>query len=255
MKNQTVVSAVTLISAEVRKALDIASKYGKELIAKFGALEKITITTQEANEKWAKVNGRLKSYINQLEDFRTGLVKPYNDRVTITNTDFKEITGPLKNARRVIGDAQGRFIDEKRRIEAEEQKKKDAEAQAIRDKAEEKAREEEEKARAYEEAGKRELADKALARAQAQQEKADRTVAQEVVISTKTAGTSVGKKVTCSFENFDKAIIFCLHNKHLSYLVSLDLKKAEGLYGTSKGNIKIEGLKYDVRTKTSQKAE
>ena len=213
------------------------------------SIESIEIKTETQNDNAATAKKELKSYLKDLEAKRVSIVKPYNEKVTAVNKRFKEVTEPLKKGDRSIDLAMGKYYQEQERIRIEKQRKIDAEIQKKREAEEARAEKEMQKAKEYEEMGRQDMAEKAEARAASHIDVADNTIA-EVVEEKKVAGISMVKNYVATIKDMRTAAIACLDNPLLADAVSINLKDLERICRAAKGNLQVDGVEFKTTFST-----
>lgn len=209
-----------------------------------GGLQEVTIRNDEEYENAGQLTSTIKGYFNGLENDRKSLVKPFNDEVSSVNKEYKKVTTLLKNGEDKIKNAMGKYFQEQERIKAEKQRKLEAEAEAKRQAAEAQAAKEAAKVEQYRNEGRNDMADKAEARMECQIEKAATTVADEADGPKKVEGVSYRTDYEVSIEDKEKALQYILQNVMFIDLANIDLAEAKRLVKSSKGKIRIPGLRY-----------
>ena len=100
--------------------------------------ERAEITTVEESGRGADFLKIVKGVIKRADDYRKGLVEPYNRRIKVINTEIKKISGPLGQATEIVNKKVLDFaLAEQKREAAERKRIEDESAQAALDAAEE----------------------------------------------------------------------------------------------------------------------
>jgi hypothetical protein len=204
----------------------------------FGTITSVVIKTEEENLNAAELNRKVKGYISDLEADRKELVGDMDKQVRSINSDYKTVRDKLDNAGKKISEAMGAYHNEKLRIAAAEQAKRDAEAAEIRRKADEAALKELEKAQDYELQGRQELADKAMARAEEKIAVSQSAVA-PVAAPSKPAGVSFRTDYVVEILNKATAVKAMIVNPVYAALISIDIPKLQALAKTLNGKLGI----------------
>ena len=227
-------SLSSLISAEavekMKKALDL-----------LGGLQAIEIKTKAEYEAAAEIQKSVKKAMKDLDNDRTDIVKPFNDKVKAINEKFKDVTGRLENGAKKISLAMSVWYQAEERRIALEQQKREAEAAEARRKAEEAAAKELAKAEEYRAQGRDEMADKAEARAEIKAETAATIVAPEIE-KTKTAGVSYRTDYEVTIIDREKAIKMLLSSPMTSDLVSIDEGGLKRMVKAMNGKFICDGI-------------
>lgn len=232
------VEQTELIPQDVKTALESALGF-------IGGIKEIECRSQDEYNNAAQTCKEIKGYLSDLDNHRKALVTPYNDTVKKINARFKDVTARLENGERELKRAMSRWFQEEERKRIGAQKKADAEAAEMKRKAEERARKEREKAEQYAAEGRQDMAEKAEARAETQEDISTNLVAEEVENMAKVEGVSFRLSYTCTVEDKLAAALYCLkENQRLEHIVQIDEKAAEKLAITTKGAIQIPGIKY-----------
>ena len=96
------------------------------------------ITTVEESGRGADFLKIVKGLTKRADEYRKGLIDPYNRRIKVINTELKKVTEPLKKATEIVNGKVLAFALEEQKRQAAEQKRIDDEAaQAALDAAEE----------------------------------------------------------------------------------------------------------------------
>ena len=230
-----------LIPLEAQLLIDNALEY-------IGGITAITVRSQSEYDSSIALCKHIKKLSKRLDDERDALVRPMNTKVDAINADFKVATSKLDNGEKRIKDAMSVWFQEQERKRIEAQRIAQAEADKVARIAAEKAAAERRKQEEYEAQGRQDMADKAAARAELQEDRAINTVAQ-VIETPKTAGVSFRSKFICSIENKRDVVEHCIKNPHLEHLVMINIKEIEKLADSTKGAMRIPGVSY-VETKT-----
>ena len=230
-----------LIPLEARLLIDNALEY-------IGTITEITVREQAEYDNAVNLCKQIKVLSKRLDEERDGIVRPLNSQVKDVNAEFKTVTDKLDNGERRIKSAMSIWFQEQERKRIEAQRIAQAEADKVARIAAEKAAAERRKQEEYEAQGRQDMADKAAARAELQEDRAINTVAQ-VIETPKTAGVSFRSKFICSIENKRDVVEHCIKNPHLEHLVMINIKEIEKLADSTKGAMRIPGVSY-VETKT-----
>lgn len=100
--------------------------------------ERAEITTVEESGTGADFLKIVKGLVKRADDYRKGLVEPYNRRIKVINTEIKKVTGPLTEATDIVNKKVLDFaLAEQKRRAAEQKRIDDEAAQAALDAAEE----------------------------------------------------------------------------------------------------------------------
>jgi len=208
-----------------------------------GELKEVKITTQQEYDNAVKLVQKVKTNLKCLEGDRKEIVAPFNAKVKEVNGKYSAVTDKLSNAEIVLKKAMANFFNEQERLRIEAQRKAEAEAAEARRLAEEKAAKEREKAEAYREQGKDDLAEKAEARADSAEMKAEQTVAPIIENNAKVSGVSYKTTYSASILDMETAVNAINANPSYRHMVSIDLKAIERLAGTLKGNLILPGIR------------
>ena len=126
-----------LIVSNVDLATTVASyvDQAKDLVSQADRAE---ITTVEESGRGADFLKIVKGLTKRADEYRKGLVEPYNHRIKVINTEIKKVTEPLKEATKIVnGKVLAFALAEQKRQEAERKRIEDEAAQAALDAAEE----------------------------------------------------------------------------------------------------------------------
>lgn len=226
-----------LIPADARELLSGALTYWQEV-------KEVTVKTDAEYEAAIEVCKNIKRHTSDLEAKRKELVKPFKDKASKIDAEFREVRVPLENGEKQLKQAASRYYAEQERKRIEAQRKAEAEAEEKRRKEEERARREREKAAEYEAKGREDLAEKAQARADAAEDRADTIVSDAPATTTqKPAGVSYREvyKVT-RIDDRIKAIAYCQSNPFLLDCIDLNTAALEKIMNTMKRKLDIPGL-------------
>jgi membrane protein involved in colicin uptake len=201
----------------------------------FSSLREIKINSQSEYDNAVELCKKIKIENNALESDRKELVKPYKDKSSLIDKEYKAVRDKLENAERVIKNGMGTFfrIQEQKRLE--DQRKLEAEAEAKRKAAEEKAAAERRKAEEYARQGREDMAAKAEARAATAEDVACNTVADVVENVAKTSGVSYRKVYKVSVINHGRAVAAMVANPVFHPYLVIDLPGFEKLVKASNG--------------------
>lgn len=208
------------------------------------SLTEIKINTQEQYDNAVNICKQIKASSNSLESDRKELVKPFNDKVKSINDEYRNVTLKLDNAERVLKNGMAAFYREQERIRIEEQRKLEAEAEAKRRLAEERAAAELRKAEAYRDQGREEMAAKAEARAETAAAISTTIMAPIVDNAAKVSGVSYSVTYKAVIENSKSAVVACVNNAILENYVTIDIKGLERLCKAQKGRLQIDGIRF-----------
>lgn len=225
-----------LIPLESQSKLEEAMEF-------FNSLREIKITNNQEYGNAGDMLIQIKSTINDIEADRKNIVSPFDKKVRAINAHYKLYRDKLENAESVLKRARQAFYAEQEKKRIEEQKKLEAEAEAKRKAAEEKAEAERRKAAEYEAQGRADMAAKAMARAETAESVAVNTVAPIVEKTDAGKGSSMREVFKLIVEDPVTAKRECLNNPVLCDYISLDVKGLERLANTSKGRIQIPGCR------------
>ena len=207
------------------------------------SLREITIDNQEQYDNAVDLCKQVKTGINSLESDRKELVKPYKDKTSKIDAEYREVRTDLQNAEKVIKDGMNKFWRQQEMKRIEEQKKREAEAEKERKKAEEKAEAERLKAEAYREQGREDMAAKAEARAETAETVSSSIAPVAVENTAKTSGVSYRTVYKVTVINHSRAIEALAKNEMFHQFLEVDVKGLEKMVNSSKGKLKLpEGL-------------
>lgn len=229
-------NSTSLIPVEKQEKIQKALEF-------FTSLREIKFTNQAEYDRGTELCKQIKAEIKTLEDDRTALVKPFNEKVNVINGTYKDVRSKLENAERVLKSGMSAFFQEQERKRIEAQKKLEAEAEAKRKAEEERAEKERQKAEQYRAEGREDMAAKAEARAETAEAVASTTVAPVVQNTAKVQGVTYKTVYKVIVEDQARAIVFCATNPMLSQYVTLDVKGLERVALAMKGKLTCEGLK------------
>lgn len=237
MSEETNVHEKQLIPADAREQLDNA-------LTQWGNVSEITVSNDQEYEYAIEVCRQVKTCVSDLENKRKELVKPYKDPAAKIDAAYKAVRVPLENGERQLKAAAARYHREQEQKRIEAQRRAEAEAEEKRRKEEERARREREKAAQYAEQGREDLAEKAQARADVHEDRADTIVSEAPAMQTaKPKGVSYRKVYKVSkITDKRKAAEFCLRNPLLADLVEINATALERLMNGAKRKIEIPGL-------------
>lgn len=171
-------------------------------------------------------------------------MKPYKDKSSYIDAEFKKVRDPLNDIEKKIKFAMGKWVRDQEMKRIEVQLKREAEAEEARRKAEEKAAKERKKEEEYRNSGREDLADKAAARAATSETVAENHVAEIVEDTTKKKGVSTKKVYKVAVSDFNLAVNSCLTNSMLTNFVTINIPGIEGIVNKLKGQVgDIPGLR------------
>lgn len=211
-------------------------------LSHLGNITELTVRTDDELTAANDLAGQLKTCSKELVDKRQEIVKPYKDKVSAIEVEFRDVLKKLNNGISKIGQGVGAYWAKKQAAIDAENARLAAEAETKRRKAEELAAEERRKAEAFAAAGKATLAAKADARAEVATEKAISTVA-PTVAAPKLEGTTMLPYYDA--EVIDKlACIEALIRSSLGHLVTIDTTALGKMQDAAKGQMVTPGVRY-----------
>ena len=224
-----------LISAEYVEKMELALKT-------LDSIESVVIDNADHYQQAGCIQQDIAKAHKVVEALRKETVKPLNEQKALIQEKFNAVLNKLSLGKSKIGTAMIEFSQAEERKIALEQKKREAEAEEIRRKAEEQAQKELAKAKAYRDEGREEMAEKAEARAEDKIEVLTTTVAPEIK-ATKLKGVSYREDIEIEILDKAQAIKDLMLTPVTSHLVTLDEKGIKALIKSSKGQIKFDWCK------------
>jgi len=215
------------------EAEDWADKIGKHEIKSKPAYD-------QATDVLKQIKGKMK----ELESKRTEIVKPINDSVKNINNMFKIPMDKLKAVESAIKLLVGKYIqaEEQKRIEA--QRKAEEETRKERERIEEEARLKREEAEALRAQGEEEKALELQLEAETKEEVAESVAVNPVVTEKVTKGSGVHTVTNYDIEVEDKSafIFWAMKEERLEY-IQIDVAMLKKEAKVTKGQRTWEGIK------------
>ncbi|MFW6244351.1 MAG: hypothetical protein ACOC36_00545 [Fibrobacterota bacterium] len=220
-----------------------------------GEIESVKIRNQSEYESADELCKKVKTGFNSLEKDRKELVKPYKDKASAIDKEYKVVKDKLLNAESALKKAMGKFYKEQELKRQEEQRKLEAEAEEKRRKAEERAEAERLKAEQYRQQGREDMAQKAEARAETAEAKATEVVAPVVENTAKVSGTSFRTVYKVAVINEQRAIQSMASNSFMVQFLSIDVNALEKMVNFQKGKVTLpDGLLIQEGTSVAVRA-
>ena len=216
----------------IKKALDL-----------FDSMRELKISNQQEYDNAGLKLVEVKSMIKGLEDDRKSIIEPYDSVTRKVNAHYKIVRDKLENGEKVFKSGRTQFFAEQERKRIEIQRKLEAETEAKRKVAEERAEAERKKADAYRQQGREDMAAKAEARAETAISVASTVVAPIVEKTNAGTGSSMTEVFRSVVENEKDTILFCLNNMDYRQCVELNVKALDKIINSRKGAIQIPGCR------------
>jgi len=225
----------------------------KNVLTTLESYRKVTITNDSEFQNANDAITGLKKTKKNLDNDRKEKLLPHKTRTDYINEEYQPVIKAVQNGINNIDVGMGNYQRELRKKAQAEQAKLDAEAAEKRRKADLAAKMEADKVKKYEDEGRQELADKAKARQEAQQEQAETTIAPQVEPQ-KLKGTYFVEVYTARVTDKQKAVEFLMSRPEYEDCIDINLKPIERAQKGAKGKIVFAGIEFQItessRTRT-----
>ena len=223
------------------------------VLATLESYRQVTITNDAEFQNGNVAITELKKSYKELDADRKLKKAPHKERGDYVDNTYNPVLKAIKNGINNFDVGMGNYQRELRKKAQAEQAKLDAEAAEKRRKADLAAKMEADKVKKYEDEGRQELADKAKARQEAQQEQAETTIAPQVEPQ-KLKGTYFVEVYTARVTDKQKAVEFLMSRPEYEDCIDINLKPIERAQKGAKGKIVFAGIEFQItessRTRT-----
>lgn len=216
------------------------------------SIKEVTITNDAENMAAGAIRSKLNGYIKDLGTEKKLLTKPYKEKSSYIDKEFKIVNDKLQNGFDAIGNAMGTYKLEQDRKVALEQKRLEAEAEDKRRKAQAQAVKQADLAQEARMKGNLKQAEKYDAAVEAKIEESQQTVA-PIITQEKPKGTSYRMYWEVSITDLEKAVNACLSRQDLRKYVLIDTKELQKLQKAYDGSLDIEGVRFIKRLSTTSR--